>query len=190
MEEKRFNPDKLDRLNHPDRIYNFPVMEILEQIGFQESGKVVDIGAGTAFYDKPIAEKFPNSTIIAADISDVMIQWMEENVIPVYPNIQTLKMEDHTLPLDTSSVDFAFMVNLHHELDAPELNLQECYRILKKGGYLAISDWRKEYSEKGPSFELRYDPITVMAQLLSAGFNMIFNSGDYPDNFLIIAVKS
>jgi SAM-dependent methyltransferase len=190
MEEKRFNPDKLDRLNHPDRIHNFPVLDILEQIGFQETGKVVDIGAGTAFYSKPIAEKFPNSTIIAADISDVMIQWMEENVLPSYPTIQTLKIEDHHLPLDTGTIDFAFMVNLHHELDVPELNLKECYRILRKGGFLAISDWRKEQSEKGPSFELRYDPITVMAQLLSAGFQVIYNSADYPDNFVIVAVKN
>ncbi|MBP1673214.1 MAG: Methyltransferase type 11 [Bacteroidetes bacterium] len=190
MEEKRFNPDKLDRLNHPDRIYNFPVLEILDMIGVQETSTVVDIGAGTAFYSKPIAEKFPNCTIIAADISDLMIQWMEENIVSSFPNIHTLKMEDHRLPLETGSVDFTFMVNLHHELDTPELNIQECYRILKKGGYLAISDWRKEQSDKGPSYDLRYDPITVMSQLLASGFIVVFNSSDYPDNFVILAVKN
>ncbi len=190
MEQKRFSPDKLDKLNHPERILNFPVLDILEQLDIKNPFYIVDIGAGTAFYSKPIAEKFPNCSIYATDISEIMILWMEEHIVPNYPNIQTLKMLDHTIPVENDSVDFTFMVNLHHELDTPELNLQECYRILKKGGYLAISDWRKEISDKGPSYELRYDPITVMAQLLASGFKVVFNSSDYPDNFVIIAVKS
>ena len=190
MEQKRFSPDKLDRLNHPERIKNFPIVQIMEELDLKNPNFIVDMGAGTAFYSKPIAEKYPNCTIYATDISEVMIHWMEENILPSFPNIKTIKTEDHTIPLESDSVDFTFMVNLHHELDTPELNLQECYRILKKGGCIAISDWRKEHSEKGPSFELRYDPITVMAQLLASGFKIVFNSSEFPDNFVIIAVKN
>ena len=190
MEQKRFSPDKLERLNKPERIKNFPIIQIVEDLDILHPNCIVDIGAGTAFYSKFIAEKFPNCTIYATDISEVMIQWMEEHIIPSFPNIKTIKTEDHLLPLESDSVDFTFMVNLHHELDNPELNLKECFRVLKKGGFIAISDWRKEITEKGPSYELRYDPITVMAQLLVCGFKVVYNSSDYPDNFVIIGMKS
>lgn len=189
MEQKRFNPGKLDRLNDPSRILNFPILDILDQLQVNDLKLVVDLGAGTAFYAKPIAEKFKDCKVIAADISDIMIDWMKEHVIPYFPNIQTLKMEDHTLDIPDQSVDLIFMVNLHHELDSPELTLQESYRVLKNGGFIAISDWRKEPSEKGPSYELRYETEKVIDQLISNGFQLISCHTNYPDNYVVIGKK-
>lgn len=189
MEQKRFDPSKLDRLNAPERIKNFPVLEIMDQLQLNNPQLVVDLGAGTAFYSIPIAEKFKDCKVIATDISDIMIEWMKEHVIPYFPNIQTLKMLDHTLDIPDQSVDFLFMVNLHHELDSPELTLQESYRVIKNIGYIAISDWRKEPSEKGPSFELRYETEKVIDQLISNGFQLVSCQTDYPDNFVIIGKK-
>lgn len=189
MEQKRFDPSKLDRLNHPDRIHNFPILDILNELNIDNPKTILDIGVGTAFYSKPVAEKFPDALIYAADISDVMIEWMEKHVVPDYPNIKTLKLHDHQIPLADESNDFIFMVNLHHELDDPALTLNECYRLLKPGGFLAISDWRKEYSEKGPSIELRYEIETVINQMIHNQFLIYYSSSEYPDNFVIIGKK-
>lgn len=190
MEQKRFDPSKLDRLNAPERIKNFPVLEIMDQLQLNNPQLVVDLGAGTAFYSIPIAEKFKDCKVIATDISDIMIEWMKEHVIPNFPNIQTLKMEDQILDIQDQSVDLLFMVNLHHELNSPELTLKESFRVLKYGGYIAISDWRKEPSEKGPSFELRYETETVLKQIQTTGFEIISCKTNYPDNFVIIGKKS
>lgn len=189
MEQKRFDPGKLDRLNDPSRILNFPILDILDQLQINDPKIVVDLGAGTAFYAKPIAEKFKDCKVIAADISDIMIDWMKEHVIPHFPNIQTLKMVDHILDIPDQSVDLIFMVNLHHELNSPELTLQESFRVLKNGGFIAISDWRKEPSEKGPSFDLRYETDTVVKQLYNSGFELVSCNTDYPNNFVIIGKK-
>ena len=56
-------------------------------------------------------------------------------------------------------------------------------------GYIAISDWRKEPSEKGPSFEIRYETEKVIDQLISNGFQLVSCQTDYPDNFVIIGKK-
>ncbi len=189
MEQKRFDPAKLDRLNAPERIRNFPVLEIMEILKLNDPQIVIDLGAGTAFYSIPIAEKFKDCKVIATDISDIMIDWMKEQIVPQFPNIHTLKMEDYRLDIPDQTADFLFMVNLHHELDSPELTLQESYRVIKNGGYIAISDWRKEPSEKGPSFELRYETEKVIDQLISNGFQLVSCQTDYPDNFVIIGKK-
>lgn len=189
MEEKRFNPKNLDRLNNPMRYKALPPEFIIKNAALQNPKVIIDLGAGTGFYSVPMAEFYKNSKIYACDISNVMVDWMQENISIQHSNIIPLKMEDNSVPLDSNIADFLFMINLHHELDSPERALKECYRLLKSKGTIAISDWKKENTEQGPSIELRYEATVVKEQLLAAGFEKISIHTELPTNFLIFAEK-
>jgi ubiquinone/menaquinone biosynthesis C-methylase UbiE len=189
MEEKRFNPEKLARLNDPVRSGEFPVKRIIELTGIENPDVIIDLGAGTAFFSVPFARLYRSCKIYACDISEIMVDWIRKNIAPQYDNIHPMRINDNQVPLDDRTADFVFMVNLHHELDSPEDTLIECHRLLKPEGAIAISDYRKEHTEKGPSFELRYEPGQVKDQLKRSGFHKIKVYLDFPNNFLVIAKK-
>jgi len=189
MSSNKFDVTKLNKLNNPERIKDFPLEFILEQLQTKEFDTIVDLGAGTGFFSIPFANRFKDCKIYACDIAEVMIDWMKDNVVPTHSNIIPLKMEEDNVPLHNEMADLLFMVNLHHELDNPEQILKESYRVLKSKGNIAISDWRKEITERGPSIDIRYEPEKVEVQLLSAGFKNIRIYKDFPNNFIIIAEK-
>ncbi len=189
MEEKRFNPKKLNKLNNPERLIQLPPEFIKEKVGLSNPKSIIDIGAGTGFFSIPFAEFFKESTVYACDISDIMINWMKENISPKYKNILPLEMKDNSIPLKDNMADFVFMINLHHELGNPTKLLDECNRLLKQGGKIAISDWKKEKMEQGPSFELRYEVNVVKDQLITSGFDKIKIYNELSKNYLIVAEK-
>lgn len=189
MEEKKFNPQKLDRLNNPERLKDFPTDFVIKQTLLNNPEVIIDIGAGTGFFSIPFAKKFNACSIYACDISDIMLNWMKENIVNQHKNIIPTKMDENKVSLEDNIADFLFMVNLHHELESPEKMLKECYRLLKSEGTIAISDWRKEQSERGPSVELRYKQNDVVSQLVRAGFQEVQSFTDFPNNFLVIAKK-
>jgi ubiquinone/menaquinone biosynthesis C-methylase UbiE len=189
MHEKRFDPRKLDKLNNPERLKTLPPAYIVEKAGLTNPEVIADVGAGTGFFSVPFAGMFPGSNIQALDISETMVSWIQENITPDYVNIEARLMEDNQLPLDDSSVDFLFMINLHHELDAPFKMLTECKRVLKPGGIIAISDWKKKETAGGPPLAIRYETTAVEQELDEAGFGKINSHQDLPTNFLTIATK-
>ena len=189
MEQKRFNSQKLKKLNNPIRLKALPPEFIAKKAKVENPKVIIDLGAGTGFYSTPFAEMYLQCKIYACDISDIMIDWMQENISPKYGNIIPLKMEDNSVPLSNNIADFLFMINLHHELDSPDKTLTECYRLLKPKGKIAISDWKKENTEHGPSIELRYEANEIKKQLINAGFDNICIHTELPSNYLIIAEK-
>ena len=189
MEEKRFNPAKLDKLNDPARLKDFPVDFVIPHLSVSNPKTMVDIGAGTGFFSKQFAQQFPGSVIYALDISEIMVNWMNKHIVNDYKNINPLQMDDNMTHLQDQLADLVFMVNLHHELYNPELMLKESYRILKPNGNIAISDWRKEAAEQGPPREIRCEPEQVKDQLKVAGFRNIQTFTNFPNNFLIIGQK-
>ncbi|MDA3780272.1 MAG: class I SAM-dependent methyltransferase [Bacteroidales bacterium] len=189
MEEKRFNPNKLDKLNDPIRLKALPPEFIVKKVALENPKIIIDLGAGTGFFSAAFAEIYKQSRVYACDISVIMVNWMKENISPKYENIIPLKMEDNSVPLNTGIADFLFMINLHHELDSPEKTLNECFRLLKHKGKIAISDWKKEKTEHGPSIELRYSPNKIKEQLLVAGFTKINIHTELQNNYLITGEK-
>lgn len=190
MENKIFDPARLEKLNNPERSADFPAELVISLANINKPGVIIDLGAGTGFFSIPFAKLFQDCTIYACDISDVMLNWINMNVRPEFPNIITVKTENDHIPLNDNIADLIFMVNLHHELENPDRVLKECNRLLKSNGKTAISDWRKEESDHGPAVDLRYNPGDVKNQLYKAGFNNFIIRNDLPNNFLIIADKT
>ena len=58
MNDKRFDPKKLHKLNNPDRLLDLPPQYIWDKLNLQLTGAdtFVDIGAGTGFFSIPFAD--------------------------------------------------------------------------------------------------------------------------------------
>ena len=189
MNEKKFDPKKLQKLNNPQRLMDIPPDFIWEKLNIENPGVFVEIGAGTAFFSVAFLQKSMDSTIYACDLSEIMIKWMKENVSPKYPDIIPVKSEEHTVPLDDGIADLVFMINLHHELDDPSLTVEEAKRILKPDGKIFIIDWKKENMPEGPPTAIRCLPEQIKEQLLNAGFKQIDIYNELQKHFLVIGKK-
>lgn len=174
MEEKKFDPAKLAKLNDPGRLEDIPPGVIWEKLALKSPKVFVDIGAGTGFFDVALAKNRDNITIYACDISDVMLDWMRRNLAEVEDGtIVPIKMEESAVPLDDAIADLVFMINLHHELDNPPAVIGESYRLLKRDGKLMIIDWKREETPSGPPLEIRVDAETIENQMMNGGFSEV-----------------
>ena len=189
MTEKKFDPKKLHKLNNPDRLLDIPPEYIWDKINIEEPRVLVDIGAGTGFFCVNFLKYIKKGKIFACDISDIMIQWMNDNICPRYPDIVPLKMEENTVPLEDELADLVYMMNLHHELDNPEKILKESFRILKANGKILIVDWKKEDMSEGPPTHIRYSPEQVKDELLNLKFTNVDIFTKMPKHFMVVAEK-
>jgi ubiquinone/menaquinone biosynthesis C-methylase UbiE len=189
MTEKKFDPKKLQKLNNPQRLIDIPPDYVWSKLNIQKPEVMVEIGAGTGFFSLAFLQEANTSTLYACDLSDIMIDWVKENVTPQNPRIVPLKAEEHAVPLDDGIADLVFMINVHHELEDPALTLAEANRITKPDGKIFIVDWKKEDMPEGPPTKIRYLPVHVKEQLLKAGFEHIEFYNELPKHFLVVGTK-
>ena len=189
MHEKKFDPQKLQKLNDPKRLKDIPPGYIWDKLDIEEPGLFVEIGAGTAFFDIAFLQHAKPWKIYACDVSEVMINWIKENVVPTHPEIIPVKTEEHFVPLDDGIADLVFMINLHHEVDQPARTVEEAYRLLKPGGNVFIVDWEKKDMTDGPPQQIRWLPGQVKDQLVTAGFKNVNIFNELPKHFLIVGKK-
>ncbi|MBA3012979.1 MAG: class I SAM-dependent methyltransferase [Proteobacteria bacterium] len=186
MNEKKFNPEKLQKLNNPQRLVDIPPDYIWEKLHIKKPDIFVEIGAGTAFFSVAFFEKFKPSTLYACDLSGVMVNYIEKNVSLKYPNIIPVKTEENSVPLEDGIAGLVFMINLHHELDNPSRLVEEAYRLLKPDGQIFVVDWKKKDMPEGPPTLIRCLPEKVKEQMVRAGFKNISIHNELQKHFLVI----
>ncbi len=186
MEGFKFDPEKMEKLNDPERLKDIPPDFIWEKLDARNPATVVDLGAGTGFFSLRFAGMPNVDKVYALDIADVMVAYMKENIVPMHDKIEALKMDESSIPLPDDTAGVLVMINLHHELHEPLKILQESARVLKPGGKLAIVDWKKKETEHGPPVEKRYDTETIHRQLERAPFHSVNVYNEMPDHFLVV----
>ena len=190
MAENEITNSKIKKFDNPERLKEIPTSFILEKAKLNEPELMIDYGAGTGIFSKEVYQAYPKSKIMACDISEKMIEWMQTHVAIEYPeNIIPILMQDNRIPLEDGIADFLFMLNLHHELPNPIKALNEASRLLKPQGVIAICDWKKEEVGKGPSFDERVTISEVEKHLREANFKEIEVYDDMKMHFLFIARK-
>jgi len=120
--------------------------------GLQEGEVVLDLGSGGGLDCFLAAKKVgPNGRVVGLDMSADMIQLARRNARSVgAENVQFRLGEMEEMPFPDGSFDVIIsncVINLSPDKDAV---LRECYRVLKHGGRLRVSDivWTREPEEK------------------------------------------
>jgi len=187
MEGFKFDPSMLEHLNDPERFRDIPPRLIWEKLGVDDPQTVIDLGAGTGLFSAQFAQMEGVRKVYALDISDAMIEYIRRHVRTQHPTIEPLEMEESVIPLSKDIADVLVMINLHHEFHEPLALLEECSRVLKPGGKLAVVDWKKKDTAHGPPVDKRYLAEEVIRQLEETAFRSIQSYLELPDHFLIWA---
>lgn len=161
----------------------FNPSETLQALGLRaEMAHVVDIGCGYGTFTIPAAQKI-SGTVHAFDIESDMVEETKRKADSAGLLNISLCLRDFVADgtgLSDSLADYVMLFNLLHA-EQPEKLLQECYRILRPSGLLAIMHWNYDpKTPRGPSMDIRPRPEDCVRWAEEAGFRAITAHMDLP----------
>lgn len=119
---------------------------LMRILAFKSGTVVADIGAGTGYYSRRIADVIgPTGKVYAVDVQPEMVKLLQSvsrqraygHIVPVPGGVKEV-------PLPAASVDVAIMVDVYHELEFPYEVLASIARAVKPGGQVVLVEYRAE----------------------------------------------
>lgn len=130
--------------------------EAINNFELRHGMTVADFGSGSGHYILPIARRIGSSGIVyALDIQKNLLEKIKSeaeknhisNVEIIWADIEG---KDAT-KLANGSIDFIVASNILFQISDKNVIPKEAFRVLKKGGRIAVIDWDKTVPGLGPS---------------------------------------
>ena len=122
-----------------------PPAQLIERSGIKKGMQVLDLGCGsgafTPFIARVVGEK---GKVYALDIQADMLKQLERKLSkPENRDIKNIKLIEgnaYELPFEDNSLDLVNMVTVLQEIPDRNRALQEVKRVLKRGGFFAVTE--------------------------------------------------
>lgn len=165
MSNKRFDPNKANKLFAEERRKLIPPESVLPYLQVNEGDAVADLGAGNGYFTVPIAKKTGN-TVYAVDIEPKMLNLLKANAkSEQLTNIQYVVSDLENIQLEDNAVHIVFVSFVIHEVTDIDKALSEMKRILTPGGQIVLLEWEAIETESGPPLHHRI-PSEKMVEIL------------------------
>lgn len=167
---KRSFEELVDHFENPERDVWQQPEKVIAFLGDLKNKTIIDIGAGTAYFETKIKE--PSAKLIATDVDDRFIKYIDERIKKEgFSNVITRKAEYEKPPVNTAEADVVFMVDVYHHIE----NRVDYFKIVKSGlkpeGSLVIVDFKKGDFEVGPPDEMKLQAQEIINEMKAAGLN-------------------
>lgn len=117
MNEKRFDPAKLERLDSPERRKALPPDELLKKLPINKQDNILDLGAGTGYFALPAA-RMTNGTVYALDVEPQMLAFLKERMeADGITNVELVQGEIEGIPLADHIVNHIIASFVLHEVE-------------------------------------------------------------------------
>lgn len=123
---------------------------------------VADFGAGSGYYTERLAKAVgPTGRVLAVDLQPEMLEMIGRRAARLgLRNIELVRSTEDDPRLPAGTVDLVLMVDVYHELAAPQRVLRAMKTALSPNGRIAILEFRKE----DPTVPIREEHKMSVAQ--------------------------
>jgi SAM-dependent methyltransferase len=144
---------------------HLPIVEpMLEMMGLRPDEAILDVGCGTGWLCRLLAQRAPQGRVVGIDVSDEMVRRARQASTGSY-NVTFLTGGVDSIPVEADSFSRAVSVESAYYWPSPARGLQEINRVLRPGG----SAWVLiNYYRDNPYCHQWGAVYTIPAQLLSA----------------------
>lgn len=175
-------------LERPEREAEEAPSKAIAALKIQPGQTVADIGAGSGYYTVRLAQAVgPTGRVYATDIQPAMLELLRANIARARLDNVTAVLggpDDPKLPANT--IDLAIMVDVYHELAAPQAFLQRLRPALKRDGRLVLLEFRKE-DRRVPILDVHKMSVAEVRQELEAeGFRLAAVLNDLPWQHILV----
>ncbi len=164
---------------------------ILADIGLKPALTFIDIGCGGGFFTMPAARIMHKSgKVYGIDVnSDYVNELRELAAKEKLSNLDLTVGKAEEVVVCEGCADIVFFGVVMHDFEDASKVLRNANKMLKPGGRLFNLDWKKEKTDRGPSFQKRFSEDYAAEIIKAAGFIIenIKPAGRY--HYLISAIK-
>ncbi len=176
--EKFENPER-DQWQKPDLV--------IEKLGDIKGKKIADIGAGTGYFSRRLAQK--GASVLALDIDEQFLNFINTHSSDSL-TIVTRKIPFNSPQLDSAEVDAVIVVDTYHHIENRYDYFRDVWRGMKAGGQLMVVDFKKKKTPHGPPTKMRVEGFDVMRELQKAGFiKVVIDTKTLDYQYIIMAKK-
>ena len=165
-----YNPNTPELMNialreeEPVRKYNYGDEERYEKLAKHfKGGNFIDVGCLNSPLSVMMKKKFPESNVYSLDHADEVVAHFQKKS----PEVNYVCSDCYKMPFEDNFFDYVVAGELLEHLDNPERFIDEAKRILKPGGWFALSTPNEErYREQGGLMHVNMFTITEMEFIL------------------------
>lgn len=118
---------------------------LLQNLGLEPNDVVADIGAGSGYFTFRLAPLVPRGSVLAVDIQPEMIAILNDSAAAKgIQNVQPILSKIDDPKIAAGAVDLVLLVDAYHEFSHPYEMMTKIHRALKKGGRVALVEFRGE----------------------------------------------
>jgi 2-polyprenyl-3-methyl-5-hydroxy-6-metoxy-1,4-benzoquinol methylase len=175
------------KFEDPERVAWQKPELVIEKLGDIQGKKVADIGAGTGYFSRRMAEK--GASVLALDVNEKFLDYINENSEDSL-DIVTRKIPLDSPQLDSAEVDAVIIIDTYHHIENRYEYFRDVWRGMKAGGQLMVVDFKKKKTPHGPPVEMRLEGFNVMKELQKAGFvKVVIDIKTLDYQYIVLAKK-
>lgn len=161
---------------------------VIDALEIEPGQTIADLGAGSGYYSFRIAPLVgPAGKVLAIDIEPRMLEAIAERARREHvANVTTVHSSAQDPNLAPGSVDLLFMVDVYHELEYPYEMMTKVRAALKRGGRVALIEYRGEDPDVLIKPLHKMSERQVRREMQAAGFRHLKTVRTLPLQHLII----
>ena len=151
---------------------------------------IADIGSGSGYFTIPFAKYVFSGKVYAIDTEKKALDETMQQVRHInLTNVETKRLKANKLPLDDECLDGSIAAfTLGGNKNAKSL-LEDTYRSMRKGAWLALIEWNKSSRSVGPPMKDRIQESDLLKVAEQVGFRFTTRQDINDHKYMILMRK-